>query len=145
MEDHKLFERELTRRDLLKYAGALASAAALPGLKAADSLAASAAHDSGNSITFMAAEYSAKTVPFWKETIAAFEKANPGMSVNLRSIGWQQNHDTTARMIASNQLPDLVNTATIWLPEWVKASALQPVTPSIVPTAVQSRFVPSLF
>jgi multiple sugar transport system substrate-binding protein len=104
-----------------------------------------AAKKDSNSITFMVAEYSTKTVPFWKDVVKGFEKANPGLKVNLRSVGWQQNHDTTAQMIAANQLPDLVNTATIWLPEWVKANAILPVTSDVVPASVQSRFVPSLF
>jgi ABC-type glycerol-3-phosphate transport system substrate-binding protein len=73
------------------------------------------------------------------------EKANPGLKVNLRSVGWQQNHDSTAQMIAANQLPDLVNTATIWLPEWVKANAIMPVSSDIVSPALQKSFVPSLF
>jgi len=98
-----------------------------------------------NSITFMIAEYSTKTAPFWKGVVKAFEKANPGMKVNLRTVNWQQNHDTTAQMIAASTLPDLVNTATIWLPEWVKANAILPVTNDIVPAGVQARFVPSLF
>jgi multiple sugar transport system substrate-binding protein len=98
-----------------------------------------------DSITFMIAEYSTKSAPFWKDVVKAFEKANPGMKVNLRTVNWQQNHDTTAQMIAANTLPDLVNTATIWLPEWVKANAILPVTNDIVPASVQARFVPSLF
>lgn len=144
MEDDSLYGRQLTRRNLLKYAGTLAGAMALPGVRVADSLAAAAARRSSDSITFMVAEYSTKTVPFWKQIVAAFEKANPTMKVDLRSVGWQQAHDTTARMIAANQMPDLLNTATIWLPEWVKANGVQPVTTSVVPLSVQSRFVPSL-
>ncbi len=98
-----------------------------------------------NTITLLVPEYSTKTVPFWNDTIAAFEKANPDLHVTLRSMGWQQAHDTTAQMIAANQLPDLINTATIWLPEWVQANAILSVTPDIVPAAVQKRFVPALF
>jgi multiple sugar transport system substrate-binding protein len=98
-----------------------------------------------STITFLVPEYSTKTVPYWKDTIAAFEKANPGLHVTLQSMGWQQAHDSTAQMIAANQLPDLVNTATIWLPEWVQANAILPVTTDIVPAAVQGRFVPALF
>jgi multiple sugar transport system substrate-binding protein len=140
-EEEKVKARKPGRR--LLAAASLLVAAALAFVAQASS-APSHAKDS-NSITFMVAEYSTKTVPFWKDVVKGFEKANPGMKVNLRSVGWQQNHDTTAQMIAANQLPDLVNTATIWLPEWVKANAILPVTSDIVPAAVQSRFVPSLF
>ena len=97
---------------------------------------ATASRKASNQITFMVAEYSTKTVPFWKETVKAFEHANPGMKVNLRTVGWQQNHDTTAQMIAADKLPDLVNTATIWLPEWVQANAIMPMSNDIVSPAI---------
>lgn len=129
----------------LLAAASLLVAAALAAVLAAQASSAPARAKDSNSITFMVAEYSTKTVPFWKDVVKGFEKANPGLKVNLRSVGWQQNHDTTAQMIAANQLPDLVNTATIWLPEWVKANAILPVTNDLVPASVQSRFVPSLF
>ena len=77
-------------------------------------------------ISFEVAEYSTKTVPFWQSVVKGFEAANPNYQVQLTSIGWNQAHDTTVRQIAAHDLPDLVNTATIWLPEWVGSGALQP-------------------
>jgi multiple sugar transport system substrate-binding protein len=99
----------------------------------------------GNSTTlnFMVAEYSAKTAPFWNQTIAGFEKANPGTKVNLQVVGWQQMHDTTTQRIAAGTMPDLLNTAAIWVPEWADAGAIQPVSSTVVPATLQSAFVPT--
>ena len=36
------------------------------------------------------------------------------------------------QQIAANDLPDLVNTATIWLPQWVNSGALQPISSSML-------------
>jgi multiple sugar transport system substrate-binding protein len=105
---------------------------------------AKASSGSSKTLNFMVAEYSPKTAPFWKQTIADFEKANPGLTVNLQVVGWQQMHDTIAQRISANTMPDLVNTATIWLPEWVKAGAIQPVSTAVVPSSVQDSILPVL-
>lgn len=130
----------ISRRGFLK----LGAASGL-GIVAAPLLAAcSSSGKSGSStISFMAAEYSAKTAPFWKQTIADFEKANSGVKVNLQVVGWQQMHDTTAQRISAGTLPDVVNTASIWLPEWVQSKAIAPVTSAILPDSVSSRIVPT--
>ena len=103
-----------------------------------------AADDLKGTLSFMAAEYSPKTAPFWQDQVKQFEAAHPGVTVNLEVVGWQQMHDTTAQRIAAGNLPDLVNTATIWLPEWVEADALQEVTPDYVSDAVRNDIVPAL-
>ncbi|MGO4831990.1 sugar ABC transporter substrate-binding protein [Rhizobiaceae sp. 2RAB30] len=96
-------------------------------------------------LDFMVAEYSAKTAPFWRAQVDNFKTANPGVEVNLEVVNWQQMHDTTAQRIAAGAMPDLVNTATIWLPEWVKAGAIKEVSGDYVSDAVKSDIVPSLF
>ena len=98
----------------------------------------------GGQVSFMAAEYSTQTLPFWQAFVKGFQAANPGITVKLQMIGWQQNHDTTVRDIAARQLPDLVNTATIWLPEWVKSGAIRTIGPDLLPAKVASDFVPVL-
>jgi multiple sugar transport system substrate-binding protein len=139
--------KEVGRVGRLAAVVCLAAVAALATFAGIASGAASHAgqKNDSNTITFLVPEYSTKTVPYWNDTVAAFEKANPGLHVNLQSMGWQQAHDTTAQMIAANQLPDLVNTATIWLPEWVQANAILPITSDIVSPDVEQRFVPALF
>src|SRR5690242_20731270 len=69
-----------------------------------------AASGAQGQISFIAAEYSTQTLPFWQTVIKNFEQANPGITVKLQMVGWQQMHDTTVRDIAAGQLPDLVNT-----------------------------------
>ena len=82
-------------------------------------------------LSFLAAEYSAASLPFWEKTVAAFEAANPDIDVTLEVVGWNTMHDTTAQRIAAGTMPDLVNTATIWVPEWVDADAIRPLGPDL--------------
>lgn len=102
------------------------------------------AQDLSGELTFMVAEYSAKTGPFWQKLVDSFEAANPGVDVKLEVVNWQQMHDTTVQRIAAGAMPDLVNTATIWLPEWVDAGAIKEVTPELISDAVRADIVPSL-
>jgi multiple sugar transport system substrate-binding protein len=95
-------------------------------------------------LSFMVAEYSPATAPFWESQIASFNEEYPDVTVNLEVVGWQQMHDTTANRIAANTFPDLVNTATIWLPEWVEAGALSPVDSSILSDDLRSDFIPAV-
>ena len=103
-----------------------------------------AAEDLSGTLSFMVAEYSPKTAPFWQDQVKAFEAAHPGVKINLEVVGWQQMHDTTTQRIAAGSLPDLVNTATIWLPEWVEAGAVQEIGPDYVSDAVKNDMVPAL-
>jgi multiple sugar transport system substrate-binding protein len=96
-------------------------------------------------LSFLAAEYSAASLPFWEKTVAAFEAANPDIDVSLEVVGWNTMHDTTAQRIAAGTMPDLVNTATIWVPEWVDADAIRPLDKDLVTPEKQAEFVPTLF
>lgn len=129
-----------SRRRSLKTLLTVAAALALP--IGAASIA--AADDLAGTLNFMVAEYSPKTAPFWQDQVKAFEAAHPGVKVNLEVVGWQQMHDTTVQRIAAGSLPDLVNTATIWLPEWVEANAIQEVGPDYVSDKVKGDIVPAL-
>lgn len=122
----------------IALAGMLASAAAL-----ALPLPAGASDLSG-SLSFMIAEYSAATAPFWQAQVASFQEAHPGVTVTLDAVNWQQMHATTVQRIAAGTMPDLVNTATIWVPEWVEAGAVQPVSDALVSEAVMADMVPAL-
>jgi len=107
--------------------------------------AATSAQAQTTELSFLAAEYSAVSLPFWEKVVADFEAANPDIDVTLEVVGWNVMHDTTAQRIAAGQMPDLVNTATIWVPEWVDADAIQPLSPALVSAAKQAEFVPALF
>lgn len=102
------------------------------------------AQDLTGELSFMVAEYSAKTGPYWQGLADSFEAAHPGVDVKLEVVNWQQMHDTTVQRIAAGAMPDLVNTATIWLPEWVSAGAIKEVTPDLISDAVRADIVPSL-
>jgi multiple sugar transport system substrate-binding protein len=96
-------------------------------------------------ITFEVAEYSSNTVPYWQNIVKNFEAAYPNIHVDLTSIAWGQAQNETVRQISSDALPDVVNTATIWLPQWVNSGALQPVTPSLLSGSVRSDILPALY
>ncbi len=95
-------------------------------------------------LTFMVAEYSPETKPFWDSQIESFNAEYPDVEVTLEVVGWQQMHDTTAQRIAAGNLPDLVNTATIWLPEWVEADAIRVVDGDILSEELESDFIPAV-
>jgi multiple sugar transport system substrate-binding protein len=124
----------MTRRALLVAAASISVLAASPA-SAADQ----------TKLSFLAAEYSAASLPFWEKTVAAFEAANPDVDVTLEVVGWNTMHDTTAQRIAAGTMPDLVNTATIWVPEWVDADAIRPLDKDLVSPEKQADFVPALF
>ena len=113
--------------------GAMAQSPALPGSGAT------------GDISFVVAEYSSKTGPFWEKVVQECESANPGLNINLEVLGWEQAHDATAQRIAAGTFPDLLNTATIWVPEWADAGALQPVSDSLVPADIKADFIPALY
>lgn len=102
------------------------------------------AQDLSGELTFMIAEYTTDTAAFWQGLADSFMAENPGTTINIEAVNWQQMHDTTVQRIASGSLPDLVNTATIWLPEWVEAGAIRTVGPDIVSDAVRADIVPAL-
>jgi multiple sugar transport system substrate-binding protein len=96
-------------------------------------------------LSFLAAEYSAASLPFWEKHVAAFEAANPDVDVTLEVVGWNTIHDLTAQRIAAGTMPDVAITATIWVPEWVGADAIQPLSDALMDAAQQADFVPALF
>lgn len=133
-------QAKINRRTTLKSLAASAALIALPAF------AGSAwAEGLSGKLSFMVAEYSAKTAPFWQKQVDSFKAANPGVDVSLEVVNWQQMHDTTVQRIAAGAMPDLVNTATIWLPEWVKAGGIKEVSSDYVSDAVKADIVPSLF
>lgn len=102
------------------------------------------AGDLSGELTFMVAEYSPATKPFWDAQVESFNVEYPDVDVTLEVVGWQQMHDTTAQRIAAGNLPDLVNTATIWLPEWVEADAIRMVDEDILSEELESDFIPAV-
>lgn len=90
---------------------ALLKTAAL-GLSAALALTACGGGDSaadGKTITFVAAEYSTNTEPYWKGLIADFEKANPGLKVDLQVVNWDDIDAHVKGLVQNGKQPDILN------------------------------------
>lgn len=62
-------------------------------------------------IKFVAAQYSDATEPYLQELINKFEADNPEIKVELEVIGWDVLEQKVNTMVATNQTPDLLNTA----------------------------------
>jgi len=127
---------------LLLSLGTIAGTAGIAGAQDASALPGTGAT---GDITFGYAQYSTKTGPFWEKIASECEAANPGLNINLEQYVWQQAHDATAQRVAAGTFPDLLNTATIWVPEWLEGGALQPVTDDLVPPEIKADFVPALY
>jgi multiple sugar transport system substrate-binding protein len=61
------------------------------------------------SITFLAADYSDLTKPYWVDLIKKFEKANPGSKVNLQVVSWDDINQKVTTLVSTNQQPDILN------------------------------------
>lgn len=88
-------------------AGGLAAAVTLAGCGGTSDESASTGKQA-TSIKFVAAEYSPKTAPYWKDVASKF-KAKTGITVNVQVIGWSDIHQQVTTMVQTNQLPDLLN------------------------------------
>lgn len=138
MQSHRL-------RSLVTAAASLALViSACGGAADEDTSSDGGADNPSGELTFMVAEYSPATQPFWAAQIESFEEAYPEVDVTLEVVGWQQMHDTTAQRIAANDLPDLVNTATIWLPEWVESEAIRTIDDTVLSDQLRDDFIPAV-
>lgn len=55
---------------------------------------------------------------------ADFEKANPGIKVDIQALPWDQAHDKLLTAVASKKGPDVIQMGTSWIPEFADAGAL---------------------
>lgn len=94
-------------------------------------------------ISVVMAQYSDATTPYWEGLKKDFEAAHPDVSVDLQVIYWDQLHQRLATMIGANQVPDLINVATLWLSEYVDANVVAPVD-DIVEKEFKGQFIESL-
>lgn len=81
------------------------SALALTACAGSDS---SSGGDAVKKISFVAAEYSPKTAPYWADIATKF-KAETGITVDVRTISWNDIHQQVSTMVQTNQLPDVLN------------------------------------
>jgi ABC-type glycerol-3-phosphate transport system substrate-binding protein len=60
-------------------------------------------------ITFVAAEYSDATAPYWQNMATQFEAANPGYTVNVNVQNWNNIEDYVKNLVQNHQQPDVLN------------------------------------
>lgn len=84
-------------------------ATATLALTAAATCGSDEAEGDGKTITFVAAEYSDKTEPYWQDLISRFEKANPGLKVDLQVISWDDIDGHVQNLVLNDKAPDLLN------------------------------------
>src|SRR6266511_2576087 len=65
-------------------------------------------------IKMVAASYSDKTQGYWQDLIKRFEQQNPGTTVELQVIDWNNIHQQVNTMIQTRQMPDVLN-----IDDWV--------------------------
>lgn len=86
--------------------------AAALGLSAALALTAcgsEAGEGDAKTITFVAAEYSDQTKPYWQGLIKEFEKENPGLHVKLQVINWDDIDGHVQNLVLNDKQPDILN------------------------------------
>jgi multiple sugar transport system substrate-binding protein len=97
------------------------------------------------SITFVGAEYSAKTGPYWRSVAQAFQKKT-GITVKVEMYSWNDIHQQVSTMVQTNQLPDVLNLDTfsayaqeglLWPAKDVESTALSSNIPQNLQDAGQ--------
>jgi len=97
------FDRLPQRAARLAAAGALLVAVAVP-------VAATAAtHRPVETITFVAPDYSDKTQGYWKSVLRRFERAQPGLAVDLQMVHWTDINQKVGTLVLTGHVPDVLN------------------------------------
>jgi multiple sugar transport system substrate-binding protein len=86
------------------------------------------------------AEYSAKTGPYFSEAARAFEKENPGTTVQLEVVPWDVLRQKLDTDIAAGTNADLAIIGTRWLIDFVKADLVEPLDGALSPD-LKGRFI----
>jgi multiple sugar transport system substrate-binding protein len=91
-------------------------------------------------INFVGGAYTGTTEAYWKDLAGKFEAANPGYTVNVRIIDWNNIDQQVSTMIQTKQYPDILNENKF--SGWAANGLLQPVN-SLVAPSVESDFIPA--
>ncbi|GAB3596848.1 extracellular solute-binding protein [Microbacterium tumbae] len=122
-------------------ATASASAPTSPTVRtAAVDTAVPAAAESTKTITFVGGAYTSTTQDYWEDLAASFEAANPGYTVNVQIIDWNNIDQQVATMIQTKQYPDILNQNKF--SGWAENGLLQPAE-DLVSADVQDDFIPA--
>lgn len=94
-------------------------------------------------ISLVAAQYSDATVPYWQLVEKDFEAAHPEYDLEVQVIYWDTLHQQIATMAGGGTVPDLINIATNWLPEYVESGLAAPMD-DVLTGAFKDKFIPAL-
>lgn len=85
-------------------------------------------------INFLGAMYSDKTEPYLREVVAAFEKENPHIKVNLEIVGWDNITTRAAALVGAGQAPDIynANSAAEYVPDGLLYNIKDIVSPELL-------------
>lgn len=89
-------------------------------------------------ITFVGGAYTSTTQAYWENLATKFEAANPGYTVDVRTIDWNNIDQQVATMIQTKQYPDILNQNKF--SGWAANGLLHPAS-DLVPPAVQQDFI----
>lgn len=102
----------------------LARRTVLGGALALPMLAACGRNDQPGILRFWAMGNEAASAP---KLMPAFERANPGLSVNIQPLPWTAAHEKLLTGFAGNSLPDLSQIGNSWLSELAAIGAIEPL------------------
>ncbi len=91
-------------------------------------------------VKVVVANYSAKTAPYFAEAEKAFEAANPGTNIEVEVVPWDVLGQRLASDIAAGTNPDLAVAGTLWLVDFVKRDAIEPLD-HFITDEFRARFV----
>lgn len=95
-------------------------------------------------ISVTVAEYSSKTDPYFKEAARAFERANPGMTVQIKTVPWNVLLQKLTTDISGNANTDLAIIGTRWLLDFVSEDVVEPLDSYMTPE-FKRRLFPVFF
>ena len=95
----------------------------------------------GGEFSFIAAEYSAATAGYWQDLVKQFEAKNPGVTVNLQVVSWNDITQKVDTLIAANQAPDLLNIDAY--SSYAQDGLLAPMS-DVLPAGMLGKFDPNL-
>ncbi len=79
-------------------------------------------------LRFAAQGVTAEQLPVYKQMIADFEDANPGVKVDLQQVAYSESHQKFVTQAGAGSLPDVAYLQARYIPEFVERGVLQPLT-----------------
>lgn len=92
-------------------------------------------------IKLLAMEYDTNTKPFMEKLEEGFNRDTPDVELTVEVVDWNTGKDKLSTQLAAGAAPDLVNIATIWLPEFVDLDVVEPLD-SYVSEEFRGKFIP---